>query len=225
MSRLNVVKVYVFNLLWQLLRFFLWSIARYICKNLYVSLQSFSPNFKKQTSQKVNVIVEPSPQPKIQSVSPQIDDKIVILLDLDHTLIHFYDDDQGLVELRPGAIRFIRELGKRFEIGIFTAGTAGYAQWILDSVLLEVKPLFKYVYSRKQCQFDGKSGIYYKNLKSLKDLENKEVYLIDDNAHWVKPLSSSIFIPPFHFDPNEKNLKTKKMDPNFPRIFQKFVPK
>lgn len=48
------------------------------------------------------------------------------MLDLDETLIHFEfdendNDDEGYYLIRPGAIKFLHELNKFYEIVIFTA--------------------------------------------------------------------------------------------------------
>lgn len=48
-------------------------------------------------------------------------------MDLDETLIHFDcdeendEEDQGYYLIRPGAIKFLNELSKYYEIVIFTA--------------------------------------------------------------------------------------------------------
>jgi CTD small phosphatase-like protein 2 len=36
--------------------------------------------------------------------------------------------------IRPGAIRFLQELSKYYEIVVFTAAMPDYADWILDNV-------------------------------------------------------------------------------------------
>jgi len=50
------------------------------------------------------------------------------VLDLDETLIHFEcdeeeqdEDEQGYYLIRPGAIKFLNELSKYYELVIFTA--------------------------------------------------------------------------------------------------------
>lgn len=51
-----------------------------------------------------------------------------LVLDLDETLIHFEcdeeeqdEDEQGYYLIRPGAIKFLNELSKYYELVIFTA--------------------------------------------------------------------------------------------------------
>mmetsp|Transcript_42659 Transcript_42659/g.40963 ORF Transcript_42659/g.40963 Transcript_42659/m.40963 type:complete len:254 (+) Transcript_42659:121-882(+) len=64
-----------------------------------------------------------------------------LVLDLDETLIHFECDeddddneDSGYYLIRPGAIKFLNELSKYYELVIFTAAMPDYADWIMDNV-------------------------------------------------------------------------------------------
>ena len=56
-----------------------------------------------------------------------------LVLDLDETLIHYSQSPQGgQVLLRPFVHKFLKEMGKYFEIIIFTAAQQDYADWILN---------------------------------------------------------------------------------------------
>lgn len=65
-----------------------------------------------------------------------------LVLDLDETLIHFEIDETvdpeaeepGYYLIRPGAIKFLKELSEYYEIVVFTAAMPDYADWILDNV-------------------------------------------------------------------------------------------
>lgn len=74
---------------------------------------------------------------------PPIDKAIIseeevytLVLDLDETLIHYECDDVDgdYYLIRPGAIKFLRELALYYEIVIFTAAMPEYADKILDNL-------------------------------------------------------------------------------------------
>ena len=60
-----------------------------------------------------------------------------LVLDLDETLIHFKqgkNDLEGVVRIRPGVTEFLEEVGKYYELIIFTTATQEYADLLIDSV-------------------------------------------------------------------------------------------
>ena len=60
-----------------------------------------------------------------------------LVLDLDETLIHFDqddDDEEGCYFIRPGAIKFLKEMCWYYEVVVFTAAMPDYADWILDNL-------------------------------------------------------------------------------------------
>jgi len=80
--------------------------------------------------------------------------KYTLVLDLDETLIHFkidpYDENKGLLRLRPGIFDFLDSMKKYYELVVFTAATQEYADPILDA--LEKNTLyFDYRLYRKHC--------------------------------------------------------------------------
>lgn len=65
---------------------------------------------------------------KTECLLPPIrnDREYTLVLDLDETLIHYDVDDQeneGYYLIRPGALRFLEEMAKYYEIVLFTAAT------------------------------------------------------------------------------------------------------
>lgn len=57
------------------------------------------------------------------------------MLDLDETLVHYFDlgpDSHFLI--RPGCSEFIEELSKYYELVIFTAAMQDYADSVLDQI-------------------------------------------------------------------------------------------
>jgi CTD small phosphatase-like protein 2 len=58
-----------------------------------------------------------------------------LVLDLDETLIHFVDmGSESYFLIRPGAIMFLEEMYKYYELVVFTAGMKDYADWVLDQL-------------------------------------------------------------------------------------------
>ena len=59
-----------------------------------------------------------------------------LVLDLDETLIHYEcdDTDGDYYLIRPGAIKFLKEMALYYEIVIFTAAMPEYADKILDNL-------------------------------------------------------------------------------------------
>ena len=59
-----------------------------------------------------------------------------LVLDLDETLIHYEMDDVDgdYYLIRPGAIKFLRDMALYYEIVIFTAAMPEYADKILDNL-------------------------------------------------------------------------------------------
>lgn len=81
---------------------------------------------------------------------PPIDKAIIseeevytLVLDLDETLIHYECDDVDgdYYLIRPGAIKFLRELALYYEIVIFTAAMPEVSQVVVFSLTLLVKCL------------------------------------------------------------------------------------
>ena len=59
--------------------------------------------------------------------------EFTLVLDLDETLVHYVDmgaDSYFLI--RPGALEFLEEMSKFYEVVIFTAGMQDYADWVLN---------------------------------------------------------------------------------------------
>ena len=120
-------------------------------------------------------------------------DKKTLVLDLDETLVHssffpFEKNDIVLnvnfdgiyyniyVLLRPWVEQFIKEMGKYFEIIIFTASIAAYASPLLD--ILDKDKNIQYRLYREHCNFVN--GVFIKDLKRL-NRSLKDVIIIDNS--------------------------------------------
>ncbi len=157
-----------------------------------------------------------------------ISGKKVVLLDLDETLIHGdfqeeylndidhpYDkiikftslDEQEEVSvgifIRNGVQKFLEEISKIFDIGIFTASSKDYA----DAVINYLDPnneFIKFRLYRNSC-------IKVNNI-SIKDLriigvDLKNIVLIDNNMYsFANQLGNGILINSFYYDKNDYDL-------------------
>ena len=61
-----------------------------------------------------------------------------LILDLDETLVHFKinneDDSEGVLQIRPGVIPFLEQVGKYYELIVFTAATQDYGDLLIDAI-------------------------------------------------------------------------------------------
>ena len=124
---------------------------------------------------------------------PEFKGKKTLVLDLDETLVHssffpFEKNDVVLnvnfdgvfyniyILIRPGAEQFIQEMGKYFEIIVFTASIEAYASPLLD--ILDKGKNIKYRLYREHCNFVN--GVFIKDLKRL-NRSLKDVIIIDNS--------------------------------------------
>ena len=59
-----------------------------------------------------------------------------LVLDLDETLVHYFmvKPTEGTYAVRPGCEKFLTEMGKMYEIVIFTAAMSDYADWVINDL-------------------------------------------------------------------------------------------
>ena len=146
-------------------------------------------------------------------------DKITLVLDLDETLVHssflgiphadfrfvigIEQNPVGVfVCIRPGAERFLRELGNLFEIVIFTASCQVYADSVID--FIDKGRVVKHRLYRESCTDFG--GNFIKDLSRLN--RNLEKIIIVDNssiAYLLQP-SNAIAITSWFDDPTDDEL-------------------
>lgn len=61
------------------------------------------------------------------------DSEYCLVLDLDETLIHYFDmGAESHFLVRPGAMEFLVEMAKYYEVVIFTAAMQDYADSVID---------------------------------------------------------------------------------------------
>ena len=107
--------------------------------------------------------------------------------------------------LRPGVQKFLAEISKNFEVGIFTAASPEYA----DAAINYLDPEDKYIkfrLYRNHCINLGDS-FRVKDLRILKNLNIKNIILVDNNMYSFAPqLNNGILINSFYCDKDDKEL-------------------
>ena len=110
---------------------------------------------------------------------PPLDKKYLytLVLDLDETLVHYIEEEnRAYVQVRPYADYFLTEMGKFFEIVIFTAAAEDYADIVLNE--LDKNKVINYKLYRKHTE--QVNGIFIKDLSKLgRDIS--KVLIIDNN--------------------------------------------
>ena len=125
------------------------------------------------------------------------------MLDLDETLVHFFEDEnEAYVKVRLGTENFIRQLSKYCEIAIFTASTKYYADIVIDG--LDCKDLIDYrLYRQHTTVVDG---INVKDLSKLgRDLS--KIIIIDNiEENYQNQKNNGLNICDFEGDENDNEL-------------------
>ena len=84
--------------------------------------------------------------------------KYSLVLDLEETLLHFNmnitNNNQGVVDIRPGAIKFLDNISEYFELIVFNEGEQRYTDILIDS-LEENKIYFEHRFYREHISIDN----------------------------------------------------------------------
>ncbi|KAK1369175.1 RNA polymerase II C-terminal domain phosphatase-like [Heracleum sosnowskyi] len=136
----------------------------------------------------------------------QRQNKLCLILDLDHTLIHSkagnVDNVDGnhtfLIKLRPFVHEFLKEANKLFEMYVYTLATRDYAMGVVS--LLDPDGLY---FGSRIIASEDSTDEYQKSLDVLPDVDENFVIILDDlNVVWSKYLRNLIVIQPYnYFDP------------------------
>ena len=107
--------------------------------------------------------------------------------------------------LRPGVKKFLEEVSKYFEVGIFTASVPEYADAVINYLDPENK-FIKFRLYRNNCVNVG-DLLKVKNLKIFKNIPLKKIVLVDNNMYSFAPqLNNGILINSFINDKNDNEL-------------------
>ena len=82
-----------------------------------------------------NTNFKPIPNPYIRTKNNK---EYSLVIDLEETLIHLkfnnVGEDSGILRLRPGIKKFLDEVGKYYELIVFTTATQDYADVLIDAI-------------------------------------------------------------------------------------------
>ena len=108
--------------------------------------------------------------------------KYTLVLDLDETLVHYIEEkDRHYVQVRPFAEYFISEMGKYFELVIFTSAEEEYANIVLEEI--DKYKVITYKLYRKHVEYND--GLCLKDLDKIgRDI--KRVCIIDNDKNNFK---------------------------------------
>ncbi|KRX01489.1 HAD-like domain [Pseudocohnilembus persalinus] len=124
-------------------------------------------------------IVGSAKAPYLQALKKEEEEQTyTLVLDLDETLVHYEElEEGGQFLVRPYAETFLEELGKKYELVIFTAALKDYADFILD--IIDQKKQIKYKLYRQHTVPNGQS--YVKDLSKL-GRDMSKIIIIDNLA-------------------------------------------
>ncbi len=152
-------------------------------------------------------------------------DKILLVMDLDSTLIYASETEihkqfdykvfHFFIYLRPYFLEFLKSVSGFFALAIWSAGSDKYVQKIVETVFPADMP-FQFVWGRSRCDFEGyvpnyvtENDLYSKNLKVLKryGYSMEKVLIMDDSPSICeKNRENSIHVQPFLGSKNDKEL-------------------
>ncbi|CAO3676297.1 unnamed protein product [Umbelopsis vinacea] len=158
-------------------------------------------------------------KPLLPPLANEHEDRKCLVLDLDETLIHssfkFISNPDYIVPVeienqyhnvyvlkRPGVDEFLRKMGELYEIVVFTASVAKYADPVLD--ILDIHKVISHRLCRDSCY--NHKGNYVKDLSQLgRDLSST---LILDNspASYIFHTSNAVPVSTWFNDPHDTEL-------------------
>lgn len=136
--------------------------------------------------------------------SPSNPNKIfTLVIDLDETLVHYVEEEnRAYVQVRPYADYFLSEMGKYFEIVIFTAAAEDYADIVLNE--LDKNNIIDYKLYRKHTE--QINGVFIKDLSKLGRDINKIVIIDNNKDNFSLQPENGLHICSFLGDQNDDEL-------------------
>ncbi|KAF7721052.1 hypothetical protein EC973_005517 [Apophysomyces ossiformis] len=198
--------------------------------NTNVATESPSPAIEEETSRDSEVtsatpVSAPQSSPEghamwlLPPISPEDHGRKCLVLDLDETLVHssfkIIPNPDFIVPVeidrqyhnvyvlkRPGVDEFMRKMGEMYEIVIFTASLAKYADPVLD--MLDVHKVVRHRLFRESC-FNHK-GTYVKDLSQLGRDLSATLILDNSPASYIFHTSNAVPVSTWFNDPHDTEL-------------------
>jgi RNA polymerase II subunit A small phosphatase-like protein len=162
------------------------------------------------------------PRPQDVLLAPQRPEdqgKKCLVLDLDETLVHSSfkpvpnadyvipveienQNHNVFVLKRPGVDEFLRTMGLHYEIVVFTASLAKYADPVLDQ--LDILKVVRYRLFRESCFFH--KGNYVKDLSRLGRDIRKTIIIDNSPAAYMFQPENALAVTTWFDDPNDNEL-------------------
>jgi RNA polymerase II subunit A small phosphatase-like protein len=151
-----------------------------------------------------------------------MDDRSLLILDLDETLVHATETPQGIephhevldyfMYLRPGLSEFVEQVSQSFRLAVWTSSAPDYASAVCPLVSPDVKRL-EFVWARDRCtptrNFDDGDWCHSKPLHKLKrrGYDLARVVVVDDSPEkHTRNYGNLVQVAPFIGDPRDDEL-------------------
>ena len=143
--------------------------------------------------------------PFIPKKDPNDKREYTLVLDLDETLVHYYEDteeENAYVKVRLGTENFIKKLSHFCEIGIFTASTEDYANTVING--LDCKNNISFKLYRQHTNFIN--GFNIKDLSKLGRDISKVIIVDNIEENFSLQPDNGLNICDFEGDENDNEL-------------------
>ncbi|KAF5320784.1 hypothetical protein D9619_001428 [Psilocybe cf. subviscida] len=159
------------------------------------------------------------PKPLLPPISPQHAGRKCLVLDLDETLVHSsfksiaqadyvvpveieYHWHNVYVIKRPGVDNFLKEMGKIYEVVVFTASLSKYADPVLDK--LDIHQVVSHRLFRESCY--NHRGNYVKDLSQLGRPIADTIILDNSPASYIFHPNNAVPVSSWFNDPHDTEL-------------------
>ena len=133
---------------------------------------------------------------------------LIVVLDLDHTLVHRPDGRTPTLQLRPHCEEFLNFLQGRDDVEVWISTLGNEAHYKIVASALELGQRFPNMRFKYRTDELTKTLDFFSNLDGQRAYDFQEdVLIVDDSpAVWVKDQDKVLPVPPFSWYPTEGSL-------------------